>query len=40
LRLSSREIVDGDLPTLLAISRTPSFWARSNAISSLSTNDR
>ena len=40
LRRNSREIVDGDRPTRRAISRTPSFWARSSAISSRSTNDK
>src|SRR5512135_754443 len=40
LRRSSREIVDGDRPTRLAISRTPHPRTRKIAISSRSANDR
>nr|WP_311557496.1 hypothetical protein [Pseudonocardia sp. DSM 45834] len=40
MRRSSREIVDGALPSWRAISRTPTCWARSRAISSRSAKDR
>ncbi len=40
LRRSSLEIVDGDLPSCRAISRTPAPQTRSIAISSRSANDK
>jgi hypothetical protein len=40
LRRSSREIVDGDRPNRLAVSRTPIPWALRIAISSRSENDK
>lgn len=40
LRVSSREIVDGLRSRRRAISRTPTLRARSNPISSRSTNDK
>lgn len=40
LCLSSREIVDAELPSLRAISRTATFCAASGAISSRSANER
>jgi len=40
LRRNSRQIVDGDRPSRLAVSRTPTPWALRIAISSRSANDK